>query len=369
MKVLHIITRMNTGGPAVFLDHLTSSLVSLGCESTIAFGYCESNEIDYLETKKLSSNCIKITSLHRSLNPYHDLKSFIKIRNVIKTIKPDLINTHTSKAGVLGRLAAKSVDRDLPVAHTFHGHLIYGYFAKYKSLIFTIIEKFMSIFTDMFIAVTSETKSSLQKLGIGKKGAWQVIPIGIPIAPITTSKSDPTQPLKLLWVGRFTDIKDPFYAIETIRTLEVTKPAGFTLTMVGEGEVFEEAKKRAVGLPIKFTGWIKTPFESIKEFDLLMLTSKNEGLPLVMLEAANLGKPTISRNVGGVSEFIKSNTTGFLVSGGHQEMAKIITELAHDRNRLEQAGALSKKLLSSEFSVETMAKQYYQTYNQLMIRD
>jgi glycosyltransferase involved in cell wall biosynthesis len=369
MKVLHIITRMNTGGPAVFLDHLTSSLVSLGCESTIAFGYCESNEIDYLETKKLSSNCIKITSLHRSLNPYHDLKSFIKIRNVIKTIKPDLINTHTSKAGVLGRLAAKSVDRDLPVAHTFHGHLIYGYFAKYKSLIFTIIEKFMSIFTDMFIAVASETKSSLQKLGIGKKGAWQVIPIGIPIAPITTSKSDPTQPLKLLWVGRFTDIKDPFYAIETIRTLEVTKPAGFTLTMVGEGEVFEEAKKRAVGLPIKFTGWIKTPFESIKEFDLLMLTSKNEGLPLVMLEAANLGKPTISRNVGGVSEFIKSNTTGFLVSGGHQEMAKIITELAHDRNRLEQAGALSKKLLSSEFSVETMAKQYYQTYNQLMIRD
>jgi glycosyltransferase involved in cell wall biosynthesis len=369
MKVLHIITRMNTGGPAVFLDHLTSSLVSLSCESTIAFGYCESNEIDYLETKKLSSNCIKITSLHRSLNPYHDLKSFIKIRNVIKTIKPDLINTHTSKAGVLGRLAAKSVDRDLPVAHTFHGHLIYGYFAKYKSLIFTIIEKFMSIFTDMFIAVTSETKSSLQKLGIGKKGAWQVIPIGIPIAPITTSKSDPTQPLKLLWVGRFTDIKDPFYAIETIRTLEVTKPAGFTLTMVGEGEVFEEAKKRAVGLPIKFTGWIKTPFESIKEFDLLMLTSKNEGLPLVMLEAANLGKPTISRNVGGVSEFIKSNTTGFLVSGGHQEMAKIITELAHDRNRLEQAGALSKKLLSSEFSVETTAKQYYQTYNQLMIRD
>ena len=169
MKVLHIITRMNTGGPAVFLDHLTTSLANLGWESTIAYGYCESNEIDYLDSKKLSSKTIKIKSLHRSLNPYHDLKSFIQIRNIIKTIKPDLINTHTSKAGVLGRLAAKSVDRSLPIAHTFHGHLIYGYFAKYKSLIFTIIERFMSNFTNMFIAVTSETKSSLQKLGIGKK--------------------------------------------------------------------------------------------------------------------------------------------------------------------------------------------------------
>jgi glycosyltransferase involved in cell wall biosynthesis len=369
MKVLHIITRMNTGGPAVFLDHLTSSMASLNCESTIAYGYCESNEIDYLDTKKLSSKCIKIVSLHRSLNPYHDFKSFIKIRNLIKTIKPDLINTHTSKAGVLGRLAAKSVNRDLLVAHTFHGHLIYGYFAKYKSLVFTIIEKIMSNFTDMFIAVTGETKGSLQKLGIGKKGVWQVIQIGIPIVHTIISNIDPAQPLKLLWVGRFTDIKDPFYAIETIRTLEANKPAGFNLTMVGEGEIFEEAKKRAVALPIKFSGWIKTPFESIQEFDLLMLTSKNEGLPLVMLEAANLAKPTISRNVGGVSEFIKNNTTGFLVSGGYQEMAKIITELDHDRNKLEQAGALAKKLLSSKFSVEIMAEQYYKAYKQLMVRD
>jgi glycosyltransferase involved in cell wall biosynthesis len=268
----------------------------------------------------------------------------------------------------LGRLAAKSVDRSLPVAHTFHGHLIYGYFARYKSFIFTIIERFMSNFTNMFIAVTSETKTSLQKLGIGKKGVWQVIPIGIPITPSVIYKANPVGPLKLLWVGRFTDIKDPFYAIEMIKTLEAIKPAGFTLTMVGEGEIFEEAKKRAVGLPIKFTGWVKTPFESIREFDLLMLTSKNEGLPLVMLEAANLGKPTISRNVGGVSEFMKSNSTGFLISGDYDEMARVITELDRDRNKLEQTGALAKELLISEFSVETMAKQYSKIYDQLMIR-
>ncbi len=118
----------------------------------------------------------------------------------------------------------------------------------------------------------------------------------------------------------------------------------------------------------KFTGWVKDPFESIQEFDLLMLTSKNEGLPLVMLEAANLGKPTISRNVGGVSEFIKSNSTGFLISGDYDDMARLITDLDRDRSKLEQAGVLAKKLLSTEFSVETMAKQYSKIYDQLMIR-
>ncbi|NDI11382.1 MAG: hypothetical protein EBY72_02415, partial [Actinobacteria bacterium] len=107
MKVLHIITRMNTGGPAVFLDHLTNAMNDLGTQSTIAYGYCESNEADYTETHKLNSELFKVKTLHRSLNPFDDLKAFFALRRVIREIKPDLVNTHTSKAGVLGRIAAK----------------------------------------------------------------------------------------------------------------------------------------------------------------------------------------------------------------------------------------------------------------------
>ena len=127
MKVLHIITRMNTGGPAVFLDHLTKSMADLGTKSVIAYGYCESNETDYTDTHKLNADLIRVQSLHRSLNPVSDIKSFFQIRKIIKTQKPDIVNTHTSKAGALGRLAAKSVNKKTPVVHTFHGHLIYGY--------------------------------------------------------------------------------------------------------------------------------------------------------------------------------------------------------------------------------------------------
>ncbi|MEY4009029.1 MAG: hypothetical protein RL232_556, partial [Actinomycetota bacterium] len=184
MKVLHIITRMNTGGPAVFLD---------------PYGYCESNEADYTETHKLNSELFKVSALHRSLNLFDDLKAFFALRRVIREINPDLVNTHTSKAGVLGRIAAKSISRKIPVVHTYHGHLIYGYFA-----------------TNAAVSITKETQTSLQKLKIGKKLKWNVIHLGIPVTSTSFFPLNTGGKLKLLWVGRFTDIKDPAYAVKVI---------------------------------------------------------------------------------------------------------------------------------------------------------
>ena len=366
MKVLHIITRMNTGGPAVFLDHLTKSMADLGTKSIIAYGYCESNETDYTATHQLKAELIKVKSLHRSLNPFDDIKSFFQIRKIIKSQQPDIVNTHTSKAGVLARLAAKSVNRKTSVAHTFHGHLIYGYFARYKSIIFTLVEKIMSRYTDVAVAVTAETKNSLFKLGIGKDLPWRVIQIGIPVKAITQTTHD-DQTLKLLWIGRFTQIKDPGLAVAVIKNLFNANPDKFELLMVGEGELYNDIKKESKNLPIKFTGWLTNPFERVSAFDLLLITSKNEGLPLVMLEAANYAKPTLSKNVGGISEFIANNKTGYLVDGGADEIAQKIIELSNDKNSLIQTGINANKLLSEKFSVGMMAKNYKDLYSQLTI--
>ena len=332
MKVLHLITRMNTGGPAVFLDHLTHA-IHPSCESVIGYGYCEGNETDYTENHELTANLFKLKSLHRSLNPIDDIKAFIQIRNLIKQEQPKVVNTHTSKAGVLGRVAAKSVSRKIKVVHTFHGHLIYGYFAKYKSFAFTIVEKILASFTDVAVAITHETQSTLQKLGIGKRLNWQVIHLGIPLIDEVMPKSDGT---KLLWVGRFTDIKDPFYAIEVTRELEKLKPNTYSLTMIGGGELLNSVREKAKGLKVDFTGWVDAPFTPKRPFDALLLTSKNEGLGLVILEAANFEKAAIAKNVGGINEFIKDRETGFLVNGNPAAMAKVITALSVDN--LENRG-------------------------------
>jgi glycosyltransferase involved in cell wall biosynthesis len=367
MKVLHVITRMNTGGPAVFLDHLTNAMNDLSTQSTIAYGFCESNETDFTQTHKLSAQLLEIKTLHRSLSPIDDLRSFRRLRRIIKDLEPDLINTHTSKAGVLGRLAAKSVNKNLPVVHTFHGHLIYGYFARYKSWVFTVIEKIMGKYTDAAVAVTSETKRSLTNLGIGKKLLWRVIQLGIPVKSIASNLGQ-NGVFNLLWVGRFTDIKDPKYAIEVVKHLSKASPNNFSLTMVGEGELFSDIKLEAKNLPITFTGWLTAPFENIPNFDLLLITSKNEGLPLVMLEAANYGRPTISNNVGGISEFISDNQTGYLTEIDPIKMANRIIEIASDRKSFHQIGLNANKLLGEKFSVTKMAENYKDLYMQLVIR-
>jgi len=364
MKVLHIITRMNTGGPAVFLDHLTNAMNDLGTQSTIAYGYCESNEADYTETHKLNSELFKVKALHRSLNPFDDLKAFFALRRVIREINPDIVNTHTSKAGVLGRIAAKSISRNISVVHTYHGHLIYGYFAKYKTFVFTLIERFLALFTNAAVSITKETQTSLQKLKIGKKLKWIVIHLGIPVTNTSFLPLNTGDKLKLLWVGRFTDIKDPAYAVKVIEELERLSPDKFELNMVGGGELFERIKKSAQNLPITFSGWLDKPFENSGYFDLLMLTSKNEGMGLVMLEAANYRKPTVAKSVGGVGEFIANGFNGLLINGGPAEMANRINSLKIED--ITKMGEASYQVLVKDFTDKVMANNYLNLYKSLV---
>ena len=366
MKVLHVITRMNTGGPAVFLDHLTNAMNDLGTQSTIAYGYCESNETDYTEEHEFNADFIRIKSLHRTLNPLDDIRAFFQIREIIKQEKPDLVNTHTSKSGVLGRIAAKSVSWNLPVVHTYLGHLIYGYFGKPKIFIFTLIEKIMSLFTSAAVAITSETKKSLLKEGVGKNLRWEVIRIGLPKKNVVIKLNYDQQKFKILWVGRFTDIKNPNFAIETLKELERRMPGIYELTMVGGGELYNEIMKVSKGLPVNFTGWVIDPFKNIEEFDILMMTSKNEGLPLVILEAAMYARPTISTDVGGVSEFIIDGKTGYLVGNKPNEMATKLLDFVKNKKDLFSVGQNAKDLLNEEFSSEFMASRHLDLYLDLV---
>jgi len=367
MKVLHIITRLNTGGTAVGLDYLTEFMSDLNCENIIAYGYCESNELDYTDSHKFRSKLIKIPSLHRSLNPIDDVRAFIQLRKVIKQNTPQVINTHTSKAGVLGRLAARSISRKIPTVHTFHGHLISGYFVPYKSFLVTVIEKLMCFFTDSLVAVTKETKDSLIKFGVGKNHDWHVIPMGIFLKDKVIKPISAENKIKLLWVGRFTDVKDPFYAVKVIEILTKQLPNVFELTMVGQGELFAPVKAMAKNLPIIFTGWVVRPFDSGIEFDLLLLTSKNEGLGIVALEAAECGRATMGRDVGGIGEFVKNNETGYLINGEAKEMADKLIQISGDKKVLEELGTTANKLLKQRFSAENMAKSYLSLYSSLTI--
>jgi glycosyltransferase involved in cell wall biosynthesis len=356
---------MNTGGPAVFLDHLTKSMADLGTKSIIAYGYCESNETDYTDTHKLNADLIRVKSLHRSLSPISDIRSFFQLRKIIKTQKPDVVNTHTSKAGALGRLAARSAGKKIPVVHTFHGHLIYGYFPKYKIFVLTLIEKNLARFTDAFACITKETQDSLKNLGIGPNLSWRVIRLGIPVNSRPSLLEKHSKKTTLLWVGRFTSIKDPGYAISVIKELEFKSPGQFELVMIGGGEQLERWKSLSTNLPVEFHGWINNPFDNIEYFDLLILTSKNEGMGLVMLEAANHNRATVARAVGGIGEFLLDGVNGCLINGDAKEMARAISSLSYDQIQL--MGKKSKEILEKDFNSIRLAADYYKLYDSLIV--
>jgi glycosyltransferase involved in cell wall biosynthesis len=149
-----------------------------------------------------------------------------------------------------------------------------------------------------------------------------------------------------------------------MKELEKISPNKFELSMVGGGELLDQIKKSAHSLPIQFFGWVDKPFENSGHFDLLLLTSKNEGMGLVMLEAANYKKSTVARNVGGVGEFLKDGVNGLLIDGDPAEMANKINSLSSEN--LNKMGEASYQILVKDFTDKVMANNYLNLYKSLI---
>jgi glycosyltransferase involved in cell wall biosynthesis len=372
IRVVSIISRMNVGGPAVLLSEFIKSLPADQFHHTLITGTCLGNEIDYLDSHPLDSEVIYIDEIKRSILPLNDIKSFFKLIRILRQIKPDIVHTHTSKAGVLGRLAAKIVVPRARVIHTYHGHLLYGYFPKWKTNLIVLLEKFLARFSDGLVAVTHQVMEDLKKAGIGELEIWHVIRPGLPVssqvdkAEALKSLGIPTDKTNLVWIGRFTDIKNPMLAIKAIESLESDIRQDVTLVMAGSGELLKACQRysTAHSLPIYFTGWITDINPVLGVADLLLMSSRNEGMPVVIVEAALRGIPTITTSVGGVKEFVNDGSTGWLTEQTPESISERISQLVNT-TELREVGDRAKSLAETEFSIDTMVKNHINLYQEL----
>ena len=150
---MHVIARMNVGGPAILISELLKGLNNKDFESFLITGNCESNEVDYLEANNLNFDEIRIKGFGRSLNPISDLKSILTIIRILRRVKPDIVHTHTAKAGVIGRITSFVATPRAKRVHTYHGHLLHGYFSKSKTQLVILIEKYLAVITDLILTV------------------------------------------------------------------------------------------------------------------------------------------------------------------------------------------------------------------------
>jgi glycosyltransferase involved in cell wall biosynthesis len=371
MKVMQIIARMNTGGPAILVADLMRHLDSSKFETRLVTGFCEENESDYLNEVAKDIRATRVPGFGRSISIGKDLKAFFLLMREIRRFKPDVVHTHTAKAGVLGRLAALLAKPSAKRIHTFHGHLIYGYFDSWKVQVLILVEKILGLFTYKFVAVGNVVKADLVKAGITKNSKFEVIYPGLQnlelYSKLDSRKTLGLDPLKVyvVYVGRLTLIKRPDRLIELGRSLKASRPTAHII-IAGAGELLEELKlvSESESLPITFFGWRNDIDLILNASDIGVLCSDNEGIPLTLIQASQAGLPVVTTNVGSVSDIVIDQVTGILTEVSSNGLIQGVSKLLDNPRLRARLGESGQKRARDLFSSQTMVERHEELYSQ-----
>jgi glycosyltransferase involved in cell wall biosynthesis len=371
VKVMQVIARMNVGGPAVLVADLVRNLDLQRFSTVLVTGYCDANESDYLEEVAQDVFAFRIPGLGRSVSPLKDLTAFFLLIKEIRRFKPDVIHTHTAKAGVLGRIAGLIARPQAKRVHTFHGHLLHGYFSPSKTRLVILLEKVLELITYRFIAIGNTVRNDLVRAGIGRDSKFEVIFPGLQELdryPKSDGQStlglDPSKKY-LVFVGRLTSIKRPERLIDLARFLKDNHPDTWLL-IVGAGELLDELSAEAQRdvLPITFLGWRKDIGAILSASDIAVLCSDNEGIPLTLIQASQAGLPIVSTDVGSVSDIVISGTTGLLTEVSSKGLIEGVSTLLDDPALCERFGKAGQERAQELFSSRTMIEHHQRLYSQ-----
>jgi glycosyltransferase involved in cell wall biosynthesis len=371
-KVVHIVTRMNTGGVAVLIANLMTGLDPKKFELTLITGSCDSTEEDYLEKIATSIPYIKVESLQRAISPRQDLLTFINLWKILRAIDPAVIHTHTSKAGLIGRIVSRVAIPRAKRIHTFHGHLLDGYFSPLKTRLITNLERSLAKKTDVLVAMGNQVKKDLQAAGVGSDSKFRVFFPGLKDANAHSKESSrikldvSSSQVVCLFVGRLTQIKRPDRLLDAIRILK-EKNLQVQFLIAGDGELssYVEDQTREEGLPVKMLGWVKDTSEAFSAADILVLCSDNEAVSLVLIEGSQYGLPLVSTNVGSVSDVVIDHSTGYLTESTPQSLADAIEKLVRDPKLRQMMGEAGKARAAQYFSLDRMLKDHSDLYRSL----
>jgi glycosyltransferase involved in cell wall biosynthesis len=373
IKVLRIIARMNVGGPAVQISNLMRGLDTEKFDHKLITGYCEDDEADYLETSAKDISVDRIKGLGRSINLLSDVLCVFRIMKIIREFKPDIVHTHTAKAGFIGRIASVLSGHKSKRIHTFHGHILHGYFSPLKTKIYIFIEKILSIFTHRFLCVGSKVRDDLISAGIGNTDKYLVFPPGVE-KPMIFEKQAAADRLGIsadrvycLYLGRITRIKRPDRLIE-VATILRTKNVDVYFLIAGEGDLFQEIQDSSaeLNLPFIFLGWQHDLAALFSVANILVMTSDNEGTPLSIVQAQLSGVPVISTNVGSVGEVLLDGVSGFLTNLDSNVIAEKIEFLVNNPKLRVEMGVAGFNFAGEKFSPCRLVSDHERLYKELI---
>jgi len=373
IRVMRIIARMNVGGPAVQISGLMRGLDASQFEHRLYTGYCAPNEADYLDTVAMDVNVNRIEGFGRRVNLFSDVKALIALIKEIREFQPHIIHTHTSKAGFLRRVASVvSLQKSIRV-HTFHGHLLNGYFGPIKRLLVIVAEKFLARFTNYLLAVGDKVREDLLQVGIGTRLKFGLMPPGLEIGKLKDKKESQvslglsTDNLQCAYIGRVTQIKRPDRFLDVVSEVK-KRNLNLHFFIAGDGELLSETRKRIRRevLPVTVLGWQEDIEKILSAADIVVLTSDNEGTPLSLIQAGMARLPVIATNVGSVAEVVLANITGLITGLDFEEIADGLEKLAADKDFREKLGSTAQEFTLANFGVKRLVRDHEELYRKLI---
>lgn len=356
-KILIVIARLNKGGTAAYISELVKQLPKKKYEVLIATGYVQGSEIEDESTKSLP--IIRIKNLGRKISPINDLRARLELKKVIESFDPDLIYSHTFKAGLLTR----TLNVKAPIIHAFHGHLLdEPELAGIKVKIATFIERKLAKRAKYLVTVGEKVAIDLLNAGVGKPEQYFSIPPGVNPLKLE-SKSRARRELGLVkekrpivvWMARVVAVKGPERVIELAKAIPDAR-----FLLVGGGNMYEEIKSNA---PTNLTlvGW-KSAKLIWSVADLAVSTSKNEGMPIALIEAQLAGVPVVALNVGSVEEVIENNRTGFVYESFGNSYKEGTRDLIRNKKIRNKFSRNAKTRAKRQFAPKKMLERHLQLF-------
>jgi glycosyltransferase involved in cell wall biosynthesis len=343
IRVVRLFSRLNIGGPAIHVILLTAGLEQRGYRTRLVVGKETPREGNMLSLAAAKGvRCEAMAGLGREIQPVADFRAFLGLVRLIREFRPSIVHTHTAKAGLLGRLAARFAGVPV-VVHTFHGHVLRGYFGPVKTAVFRRLETVLGGMADALVAVSEAVKQDLVTLGVADRERIRVVPLGLDLEPLTgslprgglrTGGNVPADAPLVGIVGRLVPIKDVPTFLEAAMRVRRSRP-GCRFAVVGDGEERARLEERARGLglgdAVTFHGWHADMSVVYGDLDVVVNCSRNEGTPVALIEALAAARPVVATRVGGTPDVLGEDERGLLVAPGDPDaLARAILETLRD---------------------------------------
>jgi len=387
-RVLRIITRLNIGGPSIQAIALSERMRSRGFDTRLLHGSLGAGEGDMQYLLTAPGIARQLRSLRRDIAPLHDAVALAQVLDTLRDFRPHIVHTHMAKAGAIGRVATaiynRTAGRDARarVVHTYHGHVLEGYFSPAKTRAFLSVERTLARVTDRLIAISPRIrKELLDDYRIGRPEQYHVVPLGFDLDRLTSigdadrraaraALGIPAEAAVVSTAGRLTAIKRYDLFLDTAR-LVADRHSEALFLVAGDGELRAalEAQARANGIAdrVSFLGWRRDLDALYAASDVFLLTSRNEGTPVALIESLAAAVPGVSTDVGGVRDVIDSDRVGLLAPfGDARALADHVQALLADRDRRRRMGEAGRQAVASRYGLDRLIGDVERLYRELL---